>query len=79
MKVTPMTYRMPRVLLYLGGGRPARFTPNVFYGQQVIGLGVRLWRLRRRHPRHPAYRMLSIVWARPGLPVTEPTDSEARS
>lgn len=72
--VTRMTLRVPRVLLYDGSGRPPLLIPNVYWGRQVIGLAIRLWRLRRY--RQPAYRILSIVWARPGRPVTESGGSE---
>jgi hypothetical protein len=58
--------RIPRVTMVTAAERaPRLFTPNVYYGTQVIGVAVRLW--PRRVPPH-GHRMLSILWARPVTP-----------
>lgn len=62
-----MKPRMPRFVIVTAAERaPRLFTPNVYFGSQIIGVAVRLW--PRRQPAH-GHQMLSILWARPTAPA----------
>jgi hypothetical protein len=62
-----MTPRKPRIAMVTAAERARHLvTPNVYYGNQVIGVAIRLW--PRRTPQH-GHRMLSILWARPTAPA----------
>ena len=55
-----MRLMIPRAVVCTATERPPLVIPNVYYGSQLIGVGIRL----------AGRRYLSIQWARPTVPDT---------
>jgi hypothetical protein len=54
-----------RAVICTAAERPPFIIPNIYYGNQLIGVGIRL----RGH------KYLSILWRRPKAPATYPEGS----